>query len=97
MPRAARYRDLISTAVIRREPISLFERPTIVRGQHRKGFPMSRSLAQDKTQALLAATDDRLKREMSELQELREAVAEAERSNRDRQEVCDLGRDPMIF
>jgi hypothetical protein len=58
---------------------------------------MSSSLAQDKTHALLAATDDRLKREMSELRELREAVAEAERSNQDRQEGRDLGRDPKIL
>jgi hypothetical protein len=45
---------------------------------------MSTPLAQDKTYTLLAATDDRLRREMSELQKLREAVAEAERCNLDR-------------
>src|SRR4030095_16902052 len=47
---------------------------------------MSTPLAQDKTSATLAATDDRLRREMSELQKLREAVAEAERCNLDRQQ-----------
>jgi hypothetical protein len=47
---------------------------------------MSTPLAHDKTSTLLAATDDQLRREMSELQKLREAVAEAERSNLNRQQ-----------
>jgi hypothetical protein len=58
---------------------------------------MSKLLAQNKTPASLAATDDRLKREMSELRELREAVTEAERLHRDREERRDLGGDPKIF
>jgi hypothetical protein len=58
---------------------------------------MGKLLSQDKTHASLTATDDRLKREMSELKELREAVAEAERSNQDREERRYLGRDPKIF
>ena len=96
MPRGANHRVLVSSTVIGRKPGALPDRPTIVKGQL-EGLPMGKLLSQDKTHALLAATDDRLKREMSELRELREAVAEAERSNRDRQEVRDLGRDPKIF
>ena len=46
---------------------------------------MSTPMTQDKVSTLLAATDDRLRRELSELQKLREAVAEAERSSLDRQ------------
>ena len=50
----------------------------------------------DRTHAALAETDDRLKREMSELQQLREMVAEAVRSN-GYEERRDLGRDLKIF
>src|ERR1700752_3080957 len=52
---------------------------------------MSTPLGRSKTFAALAATCDRLNREYSELQELREAVAEAERSARA------LGRYPEIL
>jgi hypothetical protein len=42
---------------------------------------MSNPLAEGKTYSKLAAAVDHLKREFDELQQLREAVAEAERSN----------------
>jgi hypothetical protein len=42
---------------------------------------MSNPLAEGKTYPTLAAAVDHLKREFDELQQLREAVAEAERSN----------------
>jgi hypothetical protein len=42
---------------------------------------MSNPLAEGKTYFKLAAAVDHLKREFDELQQLREAVAEAERSN----------------
>jgi len=89
MVRGANYPYLVSSTVIGREPNALPDRQTIAKGQYTgtgKAFPMSTSLAQDKTSTLLAATDDRLRREMSELQKLREAVAEAERRNPDLQQ-----------
>jgi hypothetical protein len=54
-------------------------------------------LAQSKTVEALAATVERLRRELSKLHELREAVAEAERSNRDRQQLRGLSRYPEIL
>jgi hypothetical protein len=46
---------------------------------------MSNPLAEGKTSPTLEAALDHLKREFEELQQLREAVAEAERSNLDRE------------
>ena len=43
-------------------------------------------MAQSKTLDTLAAASDSLRRELNELQKLREAVAEAERSKLDRQQ-----------
>jgi hypothetical protein len=50
------------------------------------GLPMSKQLAEDRTSPALAAAVDHLKREFHELEQLREAVAEAERSNLDREQ-----------
>jgi hypothetical protein len=47
---------------------------------------MSKPLAEDKTAPRSAAAVDRLRREFEELQQLRKAVAEAERCSLDREQ-----------
>jgi hypothetical protein len=70
------------------------DRPIIVRLAQGKAFTMSK---RDRTHAALAATEDRLKREMSELRQRRQVVAEAERANGDREERRDLRGYLEIF
>jgi hypothetical protein len=69
--------------LIRREPNAVPCR-LIVKQVDVKGLPMRKPLAEEKTFPTLAAAVDHLKREFDELQQLREALAKAERSNLER-------------
>jgi hypothetical protein len=86
-------RDLSSVALIWREPSAPSDRQT-VEGRYSKGEYV---VAESMTVEALAALAERLRRELTELQELREAVAEAERSKRDRQQHRGLSRYPEIL
>ena len=71
--------------MVRLEPTSVPGRPTVEWNLDLKDLPMRKPLAEGKKSPAPTAIDD-LQREMDELQELRKAVAEAERSTLDRKQ-----------
>lgn len=58
---------------------------------------MDKPLAESKTFSTLSAAVDQLRREFDELQQLREAVAEAERSDIVESRARELGRCPEVL